>query len=195
MGNQNSSVPYYPCDAECERQKTLTQLKDLYNNAVMDEYIDSYEARQARKEYLTYKLGEEGYYEMEEKTLENIADKHVIKLAEIYEKIVEEIEEQKKIARDNIIAIKNMEELLEKYRISNVKIMDGLDKQEQTLETAERKVWYTNQRMDKVDFYEKYLTLVLKLLLVLAIVFCLYDRKYGSLTVIIIFYLLIMHFS
>lgn len=195
MGNQNSSVPYYPCDAECERQKTLTQLKDLYNNAVMDEYIDSYEARQARKEYLTYKLGEEGYYEMEEKTLENIADKHVIKLAEIYEKIVEEIEEQEKIARDNIIAIKNMEELLEKYRISNVKIMDGLDKQEQTLETAERKVWYTNQRMDKVDFYEKYLTLVLKLLLVLAIVFCLYDRKYGSLTVIIIFYLLIMHFS
>ena len=73
--------------------------------------------------------------------------------------------------KDNRIAIKNMDELLKKYKTSNLKIEDGLDKQEDTLETARRMVWYTNQRMDKVEYYEYFISLVVKMLLVIAIIF------------------------
>lgn len=193
MGNQPSQ-PIEQCDAECQRQKRLTQLKDTYDDAIADETKDTEEARQARKQYYKYELGDQGYYDKESKILSNIADKENERFMEIHSKIIKEIKEHEQIMRDNKIAIKNMDELLGKYRKSNLKIEDGLDKQEDVLETSRRKVWYTNQRMDKVEFYEHYITLIVKFLLVIAIIFFLYDRKYGSLTVVIVFYLLIMHF-
>lgn len=193
MGNQPSQ-PVEQCDAECQRQKRLTQLKDTYDDAVQDKTKDTAEVRQARKQYYKYDLGDQGYYDKESKTLSNIADKHIEKIAEKHHNLKKEIHEQKNIMKDNRIAIKNMDELLRKYKTSNLKIEDGLDKQEDTLETARRMVWYTNQRMDKVEYYEYFISLIVKMLLVIAIIFFLYDKKYGSLTVVIVFYLLIMHF-
>lgn len=195
MGNQPSQpIPIEQCDAECERQKRLTQLKDTYDDSVRDETKDTQEVRQARKEYYKYKLGEQGYYDKESKILSDIADRDNEKFIEKHNELIQEIKEQQKIMNDNNIAIKNMDELLGKYRKSNLKIEDGLDKQEDILETSRRKVWYTNQRMDKVDYYEYFISLIVKILLVIAIIFFLYDKKYGSLTVVIVFYLLIMHF-
>ena len=193
MGNQPSQ-PVEQCDPECQRQKRLAQLKDTYDDAVRDETRDSAEVRQARKQYYKYDLGDQGYYDMESKTLAKIADKHNSKLADKHATLLKEIKEQKQIQKDNDIALKNMDELLRKYKVSNLKIEDGLGKQEDTLETARRMVWYTNQRMDRVDFYEHYISIVVKVLLFIAIIFFLYDKKYGSLTVVIVFYLLIMHF-
>lgn len=193
MGNQPSQ-PVEQCDPECQRQKRLAQLKDTYDDAVRDETRDSAEVRQARKQYYKYDLGDQGYYDMESKTLANIADKHNSKLANKHATLLKEIKEQKQIQKDNDIALKNMDELLRKFKVSNLKIEDGLGKQEDTLETARRMVWYTNQRMDKVDFYEHYISIVVKVLIFIAIIFFLYDKKYGSLTVVIVFYLLIMHF-
>lgn len=193
MGNQ-SSQPVQQCDAECQRQKRLAQLKDTYDDAVRDETRDSEEVRQARKQYYKYDLGDQGYYDMESKTLANIADKHNDKLANKHASLMKEIKEQKQIMKDNRIAIKNMDELLGKYRRSNLKIEDELDKQEDILETSRRMVWYTNQRMDKVEYYEHYINLVVRFLLLVAIVFFIYDKKYSSLGIIIILYLLIMHF-
>lgn len=193
MGNQPSQ-PIEQCDAECQRQKRLTQLKDKYDDAVADETKDTEEVRQARKQYYKYDLGDQGYYDMESKTLSKIADKHIEKIKEKHDDIKKEIHEQKHIMKDNKIAIKNMDELLRKYRISNVKIEDELDKQQDVLETSRRMVWYTNQKMDKIEFYEHYIRIVVKILLTIAIIFFLYDKKYGSLTVVIVFYLLIMHF-
>ncbi len=192
MGNQ-SSHPVEQCDAECQRQKRLAQLKDTYDDAVRDETRDSEEVRQARKQYYKYDLGDQGYYDMESKTLANIADKHNDKLANKHASLMKEIKEQKQIMKDNRIAIKNMDELLGKYRRSNLKIEDELDKQEDILETSRRMVWYTNQRMEKVEYYEHYISLVVRFLHLVAIVFFLYDKKYGSLGIIIILYLLIMH--
>ena len=195
MGNHPSqSIPIEQCDAECERQKRLTQLKDTYDDSVRDETKDTQQVRQARKEYYKYKLGEQGYYDKESKILSDIADRDNERFIEIHSKIIKEIKEHQQIMNDNKIAIRNMDELLEKYRKSNLKIEDGLDKQEDVLETSRRKVWYTNQRMDKVEYYEYFISLIIKILLVIAIIFFLYDRKYGSLTVVIVFYLLIMHF-
>ena len=193
MGNQPSQ-PVEQCDAECQREKRLAQLKDTYDDAVRDETRDSAEVRQARKQYYKYDLGDQGYYDMESKTLAKIADKHNSKLADKHATLLKEIKEQKQIQKDNNIALKNMDELLRKFKVSNLKIEDELGKQENTLETARRMVWYTNQRMDKVDFYEHYISIVVKVLLFIAIIFFLYDKKYGSLAVVIIFYLLIMHF-
>ena len=55
MGQTPSQPTIQQCDAECQRQKKLTNLKDAYDNATNDETKDSAEVRQARKHYFTFK--------------------------------------------------------------------------------------------------------------------------------------------
>jgi len=194
MGQTPSQPIVPPCDAECQRQKRLTQLKETYNSSVQDETQDSAEVRQARKQYFTFKLGDAGYMNKERETLEKIADKHTGKLQNIHDRFIHDIKEQKEIENDNKISIKNMRELLDKFQSSNKKIMNGLDDQENVLETSRRMVWYTNQKVGRYRSFDSLIATILKLMLLIAITFFLYDQKYISLTLVIIFYLLIMHF-
>lgn len=194
MGQTPSQPTIQQCDAECQRQKKLTNLKDAYDNATNDETKDSAEVRQARKHYFTFKLGDAGYMNKEKETLIKIADKHTAKLANTHDNIIHQLKEQKQIKHDNNIAIKNMHELLDKFKTSNNKIENGLDKQESTLETSRRMVWYTNQKVDRYRSYDNLLTLLLRIMLAVAIIFFLYDTKYISLAIVLITYLLIMHF-
>ena len=194
MGQTPSQPVIQPCDAECQRQRKLDQLKDTYDTAMSDETKDSAEVRQARKQYFTFKLGDAGYMNKEKDTLEKIADKHTAKLANTHDNIIHQLKEQKQIEHDNKIAIKNMHELLDKFKASNNKLENGLDKQESTLETSRRMVWYTNQKVDKYRWYDNLLTTILRIMLAVAIIFFLYDKKYYSLAIVLISYLLIMHF-
>ena len=185
---------FVECDAACERKKKLDRLRGDYDRALRDETRDNAEVRSTRKQYLTFDLGEKGYYDSESNTLNSIANRNNEKLQQRFNDIMKEIEEEKKVVNDNEIALKNMRELLEKYRKSNLKISDNLDKHQDILDTSRRKVWYTNKRLEKVDFYEKFITIIVKFLLVVVIIFFLYDKKYGSLALVISLYLLIMHF-
>lgn len=126
--------------------------------------------------------------------LEESADKHIQNLRSVHDNLINDITEQKHIQHDNEIALKNMRKLLDKLYTSNQKMISNLDRQESTLETSRRKVWYTNQSLDKYRYYSNIITTILRIMLCMAIIFFLYDRKYGSLTIVIITYLLIMHF-
>jgi hypothetical protein len=183
-----------PCDAECERQKELSRLKGTYDIALRDEIIDTDEVRQARKHYYTYKLGEAGYLNKETEVLEKVVYSNIDELYTKYDELVNEFMEQERIKADNKIALSNMQDLLDKYKASNTKIKSSLDKQEDILETSRRKVWYTTQKNDKVDYYEKYIHLLMQLLLVIAIIYFLYKKRHNSLGLVITSYLLIMHF-
>ena len=193
MGQQQSQ-PVVQCDAECERQKRITQLKSAYNQSLNNETKDSEEVRQARKQYYTYAFGEQYYQGMESTALAKVADANIEKLSKIHENLLKDIEEQEINKRDNHIALKNMNDLLNKYRTSNDKIYSSLDSQEDILQTSRREVWYTDQRMNRLNFYGYFIDIVLKILLFISIVFFLYDKKYSSLAIVIIFYVLIMHF-
>ena len=88
-----------------------------------------------------------------------------------------------------------MDELLSKYQTSNNTILSSLDKQEDTLETSQRNVWYTNQRIDRLDYYGYFISMVLNILLLISIVFFIYDKKYVSLIVVIVSAVLITRFA
>jgi chromosome segregation ATPase len=193
MGQQPSQ-PIIQCDAECERQKRINQLKSTYTTSVKDETKDSAEVRQARKQYYTYAFGEGKYDALESEALAKVADANIKNLKQKHDELIDEIDEEKANLRSNKIALKNMQELLDKYRASNNKIVSSLDKQEATLETARRDVWYTNQRMDRLNSYGNIINIILRVMLIIAIIFFIYDKKFTSLGIVILVYLLIMHF-
>lgn len=189
MGNQASLLQQQQpvqCDAECQRQKRIIELKSAYQNAMQDETKDSDEVRLARKQYYTYTYGQNAFDGLEEKALSKTVDANIQKLQTKHDELIKEIKEQKVNNKSYSIALKNMDELLSKYQTSNKTILSSLDKQEETLETSRRNVWYTNQRIDRLDYYGYFISMVLNILLLIAIVFFMYDRKYVSLVVVLV---------
>jgi hypothetical protein len=132
--------------------------------------------------------------EQNEKALKMTAEKHAQKLQHEYDTMMNDIKEQRDINNDNNIAIKNMDELLDKVRSSNKKIINGLDKQESTLETSNRMVWYTNQSLDKYKTYDYIVSIILNIFLIIAIISFMYHKKYSQLAIVVIVYLLIKQF-
>ena len=198
MGNQASLLQQQQpvqCDAECQRQKRIIELKSAYQTAMQDETKDSDEVRLARKQYYTYTFGQNAFDGLEEKALSKTADANIQKLQTKHDELIKEIKEQKVNNKSYSIALKNMDELLSKYQRSNNTILSSLDKQEDTLETSRRNVWYTNQRIDRLDYYGYFISMVLNILLLIAIVFFMYDKKYVSLIVVIVSAVLITRFA
>ena len=198
MGNQASLLQQQQpvqCDAECQRQKRIIELKSAYQTAMKDETKDSDEVRLARKQYYTYTYGQNAFDGLEEKALSKTADANIQKLQTKHDELIKEIKEQKVNNKSYSIALKNMDELLSKYQTSNNTILSSLDKQEETLETSRRNVWYTNQRIDRLDYYGYFISMVLNILLLISIVFFMYDKKYVSLIVVIVSAVLITRFA
>lgn len=198
MGNQASLLQQQQpvqCDAECQRQKRIIELKSAYQTAMQDETKDSDEVRLARKQYYTYTYGVNAFDGLEEKALSKTADANIQKLQKKHDELIKEIKEQKVNNKSYSIALKNMDELLSKYQASNNTILSSLDNQEDTLETSRRNVWYTNQRIDRLDYYGYFISMVLNILLLIAIVFFMYDKKYVSLVVVLVCAILISRFA
>ena len=198
MGNQSSLMQQQQpvqCDAECQRQKRIIELKSAYQTAIQDETKDSDQVRLARKQYYTYTYGQNAFDGLEEKALSKTADANIQKLQAKQDELIKEIKEQKVNNKSYSIALKNMDELLSKYNTSNNTILSTLDKQEDIFETSRRSVWYTNQRIDRLDYYGYFISMVLNILLLIAIVFFMYDKKYVSLVVVIVCAVLISRFA
>ena len=198
MGNQASLLQQQQpvqCDAECQRQKRIIELKSAYQTAIQDETKDSDQVRLARKQYYTYTYGQNAFDGLEEKALSKTADANIQKLQAKQDELIKEIKEQKVNNKSYSIALKNMDELLSKYNTSNNTILSTLDKQEDIFETSRRSVWYTNQRIDRLDYYGYFISMVLNILLLIAIVFFMYDKKYVSLVVVIVCAVLISRFA
>ena len=80
MGNQASLArPPIQCDAECEREKRIIELKSAYQTATKDETKDTDEVRLARKQYYTYTYGQNAFDGLEEKALGKVADANIKK--------------------------------------------------------------------------------------------------------------------
>ena len=88
-----------------------------------------------------------------------------------------------------------MNQLHDKYDTSNDTMLNTMDNKEAVVETSQRQVYYTMQKLDRINFYRKIVSFILKLLLFLSLFYFIYSKKYVSLIIIIVSYLLIRHFS
>ena len=187
------------CGPECQREKKIDELKREYESILRqqnrDQDEESKRVRDARKNYFTYAFGERYYDEYERKLSEEDADKHDNNFKAIHEELKRDILKQESEKRENKMAINRMKQLLKKVNVSNENMLDSLDNTESTVETSNRRVYYTMKKLDRVDFYRKIISTILKALLAIGIMYFSYNRKFLALAIIVISYLLILHFS
>lgn len=183
------------CDTNCQRNLKITELKNTFEQAKSMKNNAGENLRNARKNYYTYAFGEKYYTEEEQKILEKTAENHIKKIKETHNTLKKQIKEEEAEKKENDIALHNMHELLNKYNISNEEILDNVDDQERVLETSQRKVYYTNKRLDFVNSIYWYISWIIRILLIYAIYHYMKEKKYFFLIFVIVSYLLILHFS
>lgn len=183
------------CGPNCQRERKIRDLKQSYQNALQNNENKGDSLKEARKNYFTYAFGEGYYNDEERKLLEKEADEHVDKLKIKHKTLLDDVKDQQNEKSENEIAIKRMKQLHNKYDISNDDMLNAMDNKEAVVETSQRQVYYTMQKLDKINFYHKIVSLILKLLLFFSLFYFIYSKKYVSLIIIIVSYLLIRHFS
>lgn len=183
------------CGPNCQRERKIQELKQAYDQALKNDKNEGKSLNEARKNYFTYAFGEKYYQEKEREILSKVADDHIKKLNTKHNNLVSEIKRQKKQKVDNEIAFDRMEQLQTKYVTSNDKLLNTMDNREAVVETSQRKVYYTTQKMDRLQFYQKLVSIFLKILLFVSFFYFIYKKKYVSLVIILVYYLLMRHFS
>lgn len=183
------------CGPNCQKERKIQELKQAYDQALKNDKNEGKSLNEARKNYFTYAFGEKYYQEKEREILSKVADDHIKKLNTKHNNLVSEIKRQKKQKEDNEIAFDRMEQLQTKYVTSNDKLLNTMDNREAVVETSQRKVYYTTQKMDRLQFYQKLVSIFLKILLFVSFFYFIYKKKYVSLVIILVYYLLMRHFS
>lgn len=181
------------CDSECQRNIKIKELRNKYEEAKTMRGDSTENLDETRKNYYTYAYGQSYFMDEETKLLDKVSDEHIEKLKLQRDNMVMKVDNEKEQKRDNEIALQNMQELLQKYNISNDKMIDSMDDKERVLETSRRKIFYTDTHLSKVEYYEWYVSWVIRILLVVAIIQFIYKTKYTFLLFVLVAYLLIVH--
>lgn len=185
------------CGPECQKKKKTDELKLAYEQALInDENSKTGEAvRDARKQYFTYAFGKSYYNSNESQRLQKESDTHIQRFQKAHDFLKNEINKEVKEKKENKMAIHRMRELLNKYNTKNEELINSMDNKENVLETAQRRVFYTAQKLGWWEYYGYIFEYILRVLLFLTIIYFMYVKKYLSLAVIIVVYLLMRHFS
>ena len=183
------------CGAECQKEKKSDGLKREYENILLDNENVSSRLHDARKNYFTYAFGERYYNDSEKDRINVLAEENVDKLRTKHNTLLRGIRDQKSEVKENKMAIERMNQLLNKVNASNEDMFNSVDNKESIVETSNRQVYYTMQKLSKVEFYRKIISTILKALMVIGIIYFSLYRKFPALAIIVIAYLLIRHFS
>lgn len=183
------------CGPNCKRELKKEELKQAYQNALQSDENKGELLQNSRKNYYTFAFGEGYYNDSERERLTKVADEHVKKLLTKHDALHKEIVDQKNQKTENEIAVERMNQLHKKYDISNDNMLNNMDNKEAVVETSHRRVFYTMQKMDRLIFYQKFVSIVLKILLLVSLFYFIYKKKYVSLVIIFACYLLIRHLS
>lgn len=148
------------CNSACQREKTAANLKQQYLNAKTNLISAPNQIQTTEKNYVTFTQGKPAYDELLDKQLGEKADL----IAQEYKiKINEEINDIKSLIQTYIslcINFKNSFELFVNYKTENVELLKELKENTNDVLTNERKTYYQDQGIDNLNFFYRYIFLI-----------------------------------
>ena len=149
------------CNPECQRKKTAANLKQQYLNAQTNLISAPSQIQTTQKNYVTFTQGKPVYDELIDRELEKKADL----IVEQYTiKINEEIKDIKNLIKTYTslcINFKNSFELLVNYKKENKELLKELKENTNDVLTNERKTYYQDQGIDSLNFFYRYIFLII----------------------------------
>ena len=149
------------CNSDCQKQKQSEQLKRDFLNAQVNLASAPNQLEIAEKNYVVFEEGELAYDELRDNKLEKQADLIIQNYKENLDEDVEKINLQLNSYKGLVINFKNIVELYIHYKSENKKLFEQLKEDTNDILTNERKTYYEDQEIDKLNYYYYYIFLTL----------------------------------
>jgi hypothetical protein len=165
------------CDEKCELDKTNSQLKSDYENALDDYLNGKSKIEDAKKKWMIGQYGENEYNKIKEieynEEVKDVTDTYKNNHTNIVSEINDKINEYE----NTIIFYNKLKQLLIKIKLENDTFNQDIDEYNKIVNTSDRKTFYEDEYIYRVLKWEYLLKIIYFILLSILAIRLLYFRK------------------
>ena len=188
--NQDGSV----CDANCQKQQTLTQLQNTLENAKANLTNAPSEYQTAKKNYLTQLNGSNAYNKSLEGDLTIKVDKIATTLQNNFDNSCQDANTLLSNYQGTYVNLTNVMELLKKYIEENKLLINEIKNTSSDVITNDRRTYYEDQGLNNLKRYYKWMKYIYFFMaFVYLIIVFFYPNPMTNKSKIIIFILIIIY--
>jgi hypothetical protein len=181
------------CGPDCQKQKTLTNLEQIYIKAQNEVVVAPVNLQTAKKNYYVFSQGETGYNNMLEQELKKKVDGIAISMTNLFNNEIQKAHILNSYLNNDIINSKNTVELYKTYLSKNKTIEKEIKNSHGDILTNDRKSYYEIQENDNLKgWYNIFVTSYFIIALVYFGRFILLNNNLSYIIKIIIVILLII---
>jgi hypothetical protein len=158
------------CDANCQREKTINELKAKLENAESNLNLANPLFQVAKRNYYTYLVGEGEYNEMIEQEANKQADKMIESLKINFQDEINKIKSELQSYNALLINFRNVNDLYKKYQLENKTMYKELKEDANNILTNQRKTYYEDQRNESLNSYYYYFLLVIYIIVFICLI-------------------------
>lgn len=166
------------CDSACQKQKQSQQLKDDYLNAITNLKTAKNQVDTSEKNYITFTKGSSGYSQFQTNKYSENSTKVVNAFKTNFENQVQQIQNKITTYSGLLKNYNNVYELYARHADENKELKNGLNNSHSEVNTNDRKTYYENQEIERLDSIYKYILWPIYILTV--IVYCISVFVYPS---------------
>lgn len=155
------------CDENCQRDKTGEELKKKYLRSQANLTLAEPIYQKAKRNYLTYVSGEDGYNKFMEKELNVKSNLFIKEFKENYNTEQNKIITQLETYNGLLINFRNIEELYKHYKTENKQLFKQLKEDVNDVLTNDRKSYYKDQQNESLNEFYYYIILFIYIIVVL----------------------------
>lgn len=144
------------CGSDCQREKTINELKAKLNNAESNLNLAEPLFQVAKRNYYTYLNGEGEYNEMLEQEVSKQADSMIESLKTNFQDEINKIKSELQSYNALLINFRNVNDLYKKYHLENKTLYKELKEDANDILTNQRKTYYEDQRNESLNGYYYY---------------------------------------
>jgi hypothetical protein len=145
------------CGPDCQHNNYVRELKQKYETALANNMSAPHDLKEAKKNYLIASDGDESYRKMLEKELKQKATEICERLTINFNKEIEGVMNLKKRYNTELVSENNTRELNDYYQKENKHLINVLDTTTGEITTNERKTYYEQVDLERVQNIYKWL--------------------------------------
>ncbi len=162
------------CGPDCMQQKKESELKQKYLDAINNKDTADYQISVAAKNYYTFSQGDSGYNTYLDKESESKADNIINDYKTNFSNNFDSISNKIDVYNSIFLNVNNVEDLFKKYEKDNKKLENNLKNKSSDIITNDRKTFYEEEGIKKLDFYYYFFAgvyIIILIIFFLAIIF------------------------
>lgn len=166
------------CDSACQKQKQSEQLKQEYLNSITNLKTAKNQVETSEKNYITFTQGASGYSQFQNNKYSENSNKVVSAFKTNFDNQVKQIQSKITTYSGLLENYNNVYELYTRHADENKELKNGLNNNHSDVNTNDRKTYYENQEIERLDSIYKYVLWPIYILTV--VVYCIAAFLYPS---------------